>query len=77
MDVNTAGDDGVATAQQQLGRMKNSDTSFQTDDHDGISFSLLNFYSPDALPHAQPTMSKHTGITLLLVIKQCIVIKQH
>jgi len=32
-------------------------TSFQTDNH--MNTSSLNFYRPDALPDAQPTVSKH------------------
>ena len=32
-------------------------TSLQTDNH--TNTSLLNFYRPDALPDAQPTVSKH------------------
>jgi len=32
-------------------------TLLQTDNH--ISISSLNFYRPDALPDAKPTVSKH------------------
>jgi len=32
-------------------------TSLQTDNH--TNTSSLNFYRPDALPDAQPTVSKH------------------
>ena len=40
----------------QLGRMQVS-TSLQTDNH--TSTPPLSFYRPDALPVAQPTVSKH------------------
>ena len=40
----------------QLGHMQVC-TSLQTDNH--ASTSLLSFYRPDALPAAQPTVSKH------------------
>jgi len=41
----------------QLDHMQITCTSLQTDNH--TSTSSLNFYRPDALPDAQPTMSKH------------------
>jgi len=40
----------------QLGRIQVC-TSLQTDSH--ASTALLSFYKPDALPAAQPTVSKH------------------
>ena len=44
---------------QQLGHMQVC-TSLQTDNH--INTSSLNVYRPDALPDAQPTVSKHCRI---------------
>jgi len=41
----------------QLDHMQIICTSFQTNNHD--STSSLIFYRPDALPDAQPTVSKH------------------
>jgi len=41
----------------QLDRMQTICTSLQTDNH--TNTSSLNFYRPDALPDAQPTVSKH------------------
>jgi len=41
----------------QLDHMRIICTSFQTDNH--ASTSPLGFYRPDALPAAQPTVSKH------------------
>ena len=47
--------------------------SLQTDNH--ASTSSLIFYRPDALPDAQPTVSKHwrqgTHLTLLIIYVQC------
>jgi len=40
----------------QLGHMQVC-TSLQTDNH--VSTPTVNFYGPDALPAAQPTVSKH------------------
>jgi len=42
---------------QQLGATQIICTSLQTDNH--ASTSSLSFYRPDALPDAQPTVSKH------------------
>jgi len=62
LDSNEARDDGVFGWQwYQLDHMQTICTSLQTDDH---NTSLLNFYRPDALPDAQPTVSKprrHVG----------------
>jgi len=44
----------------QLGRMQVC-TSLETDNDAGTSL-LKFFYRPDALPAAQPTVSKHCGI---------------
>jgi len=41
----------------QLDHMQTICTSLQTDNH--TNTSSLKFYRPDALPHAQPTVSKH------------------
>ena len=58
LDLNKAKDDGVLGWQwHQLDHMQTICTSLQTDNH--INTSLLNFYRPDALPDAQPTVSKH------------------
>ena len=51
-------DDGVLGWQwHQLDHMQTICISLQTDNH--TSTSSLNFYRPDALPDAQPTVSKH------------------
>ena len=51
-------DDGVLGWQwHQLDHMETICTSLQTDNH--TNTSSLNFYRPDALPDAQPTVSKH------------------
>jgi len=56
--LNEARDDGVLGWQwHQLEHMQTICTSLQTDNH--TNSPSLNFYSPDALPDAQPTMSKH------------------
>ena len=41
----------------QLDHMQTICTSLQTDNH--TNTSSFNFYRPDALPNAQPTVSKH------------------
>jgi len=41
----------------QLDHMQTICTLLQTDNH--TNTSSLNFYRPDALPDAQPTVSKH------------------
>ena len=41
----------------QLGHRQTICTSLQTDNH--TITPSLNFYRPDALPDAQPTVSKH------------------
>jgi len=57
-DLNEARDCGVLGWQwHQLDHMQTICTSLQTDDH--TNTSSLNFYRPDALPAAQPTVSKH------------------
>jgi len=58
LDLNEARDDRVLGRQwQQLDHMQTICTSLQTDNH--TNTSSLNFYRPDALPDAQPTVSKH------------------
>jgi len=58
LDLNVARDDGVLGWQwHQLDHMQTICTSLQTDNHNNTS--SLNFYRPDALPDAQPTVSKH------------------
>jgi len=58
MDLNEARDDGFWGWQwHQLDHMQTICTSLQTDNH--TNTSLLNFYRPDALPDAKPTVSKH------------------
>jgi len=54
LNLNEARDDGVwgwHWHQQTI------HTSLQTDNH--INISSPNFYRPDALPDAQPTVTKH------------------
>jgi len=58
LDLSEARDDGVLGWQwHQLDHTRTVCTSVRTDNH--ISTSSLNFYRPDALPDAQPTVSKH------------------
>jgi len=58
LDLNEARDDGVLRWQwHQLDHMQTVCTSIQTDNH--TNTLSLNFYRPDALPDAQPTVSKH------------------
>jgi len=52
----------------QLGHMQVC-TLLQTDNH--ASTSPLSFYRPDALPAAQPTMSKHSAVFDVLVLTGC------
>ena len=47
-------------------RMQTICTSLQTDNH--ASTPSLNFYNPDAVPDAQPTVSKHRRQILLSVV---------
>jgi len=57
LDLNEARDDGVLGWQwHQLDHMQTICISLQTDNH--TNTSSLNFYRPDALPGAQPTVSK-------------------
>jgi len=57
-DLNYARDDGVLGMQwHQLDRMQTICTSLQTDND--TNTPSLNLYRPDALPDAQPTVSKH------------------
>ena len=61
LDSTEAKDDGVLGRQwHQLDHMQTTCTLFQTDNH--INTSSLNFYRPDALPDAQPTMQSIEGI---------------
>jgi len=48
---------GFGTQWHQLDHMQTICTSLQTDNH--TNTSSLTFYRPDALPDAQPTVSKH------------------
>ena len=58
LDLNEARDDGVWGWQRhQLDHVQTICTSLQTDNH--TNTSSLNFYWTDALPDAQPTVSKH------------------
>jgi len=58
LDLNEARDDGVLGWQwHQLDCMQTTCTSLLTDKH--MNTSSLSFYRPDALPDAQPTVSKH------------------
>jgi len=58
LDLNEARDYGVLRWQwHQLDHTQTIWTSFQTDNH--TNTSSINFYMPDALPDAQPTVSKH------------------
>jgi len=58
LDLTEARDDGVLGMQwHQLDHMQMICTSLQTDNH--TNTSSLNFYRPDALPDAQPAVSKH------------------
>jgi len=58
LDLNEATDDGVLACQwHQLDHMQTVCTSLQTDNH--TNTSSLNVYRLDALPGAQPTVSKH------------------
>ena len=47
---------GFGMQWHQLEYMKTICTSLQTDTH--TNTSSLNFYRPDAIPNAQPTVSK-------------------
>ena len=47
---------GFGIQWHQLDHMKTICTSLQTDNH--TNTSSLNFYRPDAIPNAQPTVSK-------------------
>jgi len=58
LDLNEARDDGVLGWQwRQLDHMQTICTSLQTDNH--TNTLSVNFYRPDALPDAHPTVSKH------------------
>ena len=58
LDLNEARADGVLGWQwHQLDHMQTICTSLQTENH--TNTSSLKFYRPDALPGAQPTVSKH------------------
>jgi len=57
LDLNEAGDACFGMHQHQLDHMQTVCTSLQTDNH--TNTSSVNFYRPDALPDAQPTLSKH------------------
>jgi len=56
--INVVRDDGLWGWQwHQLDHMQTICTSLQTENH--TNTSSLNFYRPDALPDAQPTVPKH------------------
>jgi len=55
----------------QLDQKQTICTLFQTDSH--TNTSSLNFYRPDALPDAQPTVSKHRRQNVTIVIKREII----
>jgi len=56
--INAVKDDGLWGWQwHQLDYMQTICTSLQTENH--TNTSSLNFHRPDALPDAQPTVSKH------------------
>jgi len=58
LNLNEARDDGVLGCQwHQLDHMQTVYTSLQTDNH--TNTSSLNYYGSDALPDAEPTVSKH------------------
>ena len=58
LDLNEARDDGVSEWQwHQLDHMQTICILLQTDNH--TNTSSLYFYRPDAIPDAQPTVSKH------------------
>jgi len=58
LDLNEAREDRVLGWQlDQLDHMQTICTSLHTDNH--TNTSSLNFYRPDALPDAQPTVSKY------------------
>jgi len=58
LDLNEARDDGVSGWQwHQLDHMQTICISIQTDNH--MNTSSLNFYRPDVVPDAQPTVSKY------------------
>jgi len=52
-----------------LNHMQTIYTSLQTDNH--TSISSLDFYRPDALPDAQPTVSKHRRQVSVEVSELC------
>jgi len=52
-----------------LNHMQTIYTSLQTDNH--TSISSLDFYRPDALPGAQPTVSKHRRQVSVEVSEVC------
>jgi len=58
VDLSETRDDG-ALGCSGLDDMQTIRTSLQTDNHINTSKKSLNFYRPDALPDAQPTVSKH------------------
>jgi len=58
LDLNEANDDGVLRCSSiSWTIMQTIYISLQTDNH--TNTSSLNFYRPDALPDAQPTVSEH------------------
>ena len=65
LDLNRARVDGVLGLQwHQLVHMPTVCTSLETDNHtNNLSF---NFYSLDALPDAQPTVSKHRRLFMIM-----------
>jgi len=72
LDLNEARDDGVLGWRwHQLDHMQTVCTSLQTDNH--TNTSSLNFHKPDALPDAQPTLSKQP---ICLINVKCMLVKR-
>jgi len=70
LDLNDARDDGVLERKwHQLDHMQT--IWHQTDNH--TSTSSLNFYKPDALPDAQPTVSKR-GMEVVNLLHLCVIL---
>jgi len=67
LEFNEARNDGVlGCGGISWTRMQTICTSLQTDNH--ASTPSLNFYNPDAVPDAQPTVSKHRRQILLSAV---------
>jgi len=55
----------------QLNHVQINCTSSQTDNSSMAASDHSIFYSPDALPDAQPTVSKHEGMCINILIQRC------